>query len=122
MDRHSGLGVPASAVGENRPGHGTGREDCRQAVLNAGCYADYAAANAAHAGIYSAKAAMTSRRAKEETSAVAEAVAEAGAASSLTDGGKARRDMHLACSYIVRTRIHDDLIVSAWRRFCAVKQ
>jgi hypothetical protein len=93
-------------------------EDCRQAALDAGCYADFAAANAAYAAMYCAKSATTPGRAKEEAAAVAEAVAEAAAdaASSQIEGDKARKDMRLACSYIVRNRIADDLIVSAWRR------
>jgi hypothetical protein len=100
-------------------------EDCREAALDAGCYADYAGANSAYAAMYCVKSAMTPGRAKEEAAAVAEAVAEAAAdaASSQTEGDKARIVMHLVCSYIVRNRIDDDHIVSPWRRrFCAVKQ
>jgi hypothetical protein len=97
----------------------------REAALDAGCYADYAASNSAYAAMYCVKSAIAPGQAKEEAAAVAEAVGEAAAdaASSPTERDKARIDMHLACSYIVRNRIDDDLIVSAWRRrFCAVKQ
>lgn len=99
-------------------------EDCRQAALDAGCHGDFAAANAAYAAMYCAKIAIAQGKAKEEAAAVAEAVAEAAAdaASSVAEGDKARSDMHLACSLIVRNRIDDDLIVTAWRRrFCGIK-
>jgi hypothetical protein len=91
--------------------------DCREAALDAGCYARYDAANTAFAAMYAALAATPEPVPKEAAAAAAEAVAEAAAdaATSQAEADGARAGMHLACSYVVRNRIDEELFLSAWR-------
>ncbi len=93
-------------------------EECREAALDAGCFADYAASNAAFAGMYTGYAATTNRTPKESAAAAAESAAHAAAdgATCHTEAEAALAAVHQACANAVRSKIDTDAIMKLWWR------
>jgi hypothetical protein len=95
-------------------------EDCEEAVLDAGCYADFAACNAAYAAMHATCAITHGGSAKElSAAAAAEATVEAGADAALSphDADVVRNVLRLRCAKVVRKRISDKIIMAAWRSY-----
>jgi hypothetical protein len=92
-------------------------EECKEAALDAGCYAAFDAANAAYAALYAAKAATTEGSTKEAAAAAAEAVGEAARDAALTPllGDAARAEVLRKCACIVRRWIDEATICRLWQ-------
>jgi hypothetical protein len=94
-------------------------EDCKKAAVDAGCYGDFDASNAAYAAMHAANSVTLGGLAKDlSAAAAAEAAAEAGAdaASCPRDADVARNALRLECAKVVRRRISERIIVPLWRR------
>jgi hypothetical protein len=90
-------------------------QDCKKAALEAGCFARFDAAHAAYAARYAVLAATPNPEPNQAGAGDAVAEAAANHAANWIETDQARATMRLACSYVVRNRILDSIILSAWR-------